>query len=84
MTGFSSSSGGSAGGCSGGCWNRTGSTGAGPAFSDLAKLSIRELGIAPSHLADGLSRAADEGRRYRAAPAPAPARTAEDEEQEEG
>ncbi len=62
----------------------TGSTGAGPAFSDLAKLSIRELGIAPSHLADGLSRAADEGRRYRAAPAPAPARTAEDEEQEEG
>jgi cell division protein FtsI (penicillin-binding protein 3) len=29
---------------------QTGSTAAGPVFSDLAKLSIRELGIAPSHL----------------------------------
>lgn len=50
----------------------TGSTGAGPAFSDLAKLSIRELGIAPSHLADGRARpGAADGELYRAAPAPA-------------
>jgi len=56
----------------------TGSTGAGPAFSELAKLSIRELGIAPSHLAAAAAgRNVGTGELYRAAPAPARAAGAE-------
>ena len=55
----------------------TGSTAAGPVFSDLARLSIRELGIAPSHLAetDAASRAGDGSGRVRSMPAAAPAST---------
>jgi cell division protein FtsI (penicillin-binding protein 3) len=53
----------------------TGSTAAGPVFSDLAKLSIRELGIAPSHLAGtGVADGEQADRRLvRAAPAGRPA-----------
>ena len=51
----------------------TGSTAAGPVFSDLARLSIRELGIAPSHPAetDAASLAGSSGR-VRSTPAAAP------------
>lgn len=53
----------------------TGSSAAGPVFSDLAKLSIRELGIAPSHLVGAAAGFADGAVRYRAAPAAAPVTT---------
>ncbi len=54
----------------------TGSTAAGPVFSDLARLSIRELGIAPSHPAetDAASLAGSNGR-VRSTPAAAPTST---------
>ena len=54
----------------------TGSTAAGPVFSDLARLSIRELGIAPSHPAetDAATLAGSSGR-VRSTPASAPAST---------
>jgi len=62
----------------------TGSTAAGPVFSDLAKLSIRELGIAPSHLvraADDLDGSRPSDQLVRAAPA-APPTTAPKEEED--
>ena len=46
----------------------TGATAAGPVFSDLAQLSIRELGITPA----GAARAADAAGPVRAAPAGSP------------
>ncbi len=59
----------------------TGSTAAGPVFSDLARLSIRELGIAPSHLAetDAASLAGDGSNRVRSTPAVAPEQRSRDE-----
>lgn len=56
----------------------TGSTAAGPVFSELAKLSIRELGIAPSHLVPTAPNLGDRrgapspGQLVRAAPAASP------------
>jgi len=49
----------------------TGSTGAGPVFADLARMGIRELGIAPV-VADQATRAAAAGSPVRAAAAPSP------------
>ena len=59
----------------------TGSTAAGPVFSDLAKLSIRELGIAPSHLVPTLD-AGDQpvDQLVRAAPAAPPATVPRDDD----
>ena len=54
----------------------TGSTAAGPVFSDLARLSIRELGIAPSHPAEtDAAHLAGSSGRVRSTPASAPAST---------
>ena len=61
----------------------TGSTAAGPVFSDLAKLSIRELGIAPSHLvrsADQMDGSRPADQLVRAAPAVPPTTLPSDED----
>lgn len=61
----------------------TGSSAAGPVFSELAKLAIRELGIAPSLLVGGAGSPGEAGSgKVRAEPAPAAVRSedASDEE----
>jgi hypothetical protein len=49
----------------------TGSLAAGPVFSDLAKLSIRELSIAPSNSASSATTTVNAGQPVRSAPATA-------------